>query len=130
MLDIQTRVFSRIKNQYPAALITKYPETYFTTSDRVSQKPKFPTVYVHEMSSSELGRDLDGTTINAVRTTIQIEITDNVSMSNAKEVMNYVVIVMKAMRYELVTMPEFNNTPEIYRVVARFRRVIGSGDVL
>lgn len=130
MLDIETRVFSRVKNKYPATLKTKYPNTSFTTSDRVATNPKFPTVYVHEMGSVELGRDLDGTTINAVRSTIQIEVTDNESMARAREVMHSVVEIMKTMRYEVTTIPEFNNTPEIYRVVARFRRVLGSGDVL
>lgn len=130
MLDIEMRVFSRIKNKYPDALKIKYPNTSFTTSDRVAKDPKFPTVYVHEMSGSELARDLDGTSINAIRSTIQIEVTDNESMARAREVMQNVVQTMKTMRYEVNTMPEFSNTPTVYRVVARFRRVIGSGDVL
>lgn len=130
MLDIQTRVFSRIKNKYPKELKTKYPNTFFTTSDRVADNPLFPTVYVHEMQSVEMGRDLEGTTINAIRSTFQIEVTDNASMSNAKEVMENVVSTMKSMRYEVITMPTFQNTPSVYRIVARFRRVIGAYDVL
>lgn len=130
MLDIQETVFSRVKNKYPAKLKTKYPNTFFTTSDRVAKDPKFPTVYVHEMNGKEQGRDLDGTKINAVLSTFQIEVTDNASMSNATEVMNYVVSVMKSMRYEVVTMPEFNNTPDSYRKVARFRRMVACSDVL
>lgn len=108
----------------------KFPNTFFTTSNRVSDDPKFPTIYVHEMSSQEMGRDLDGTTINAIRSNFQIDVTDNQSMANVSEVMNYVVSTMKTMRYEVVTLPEFSNTQDVYRKVARFRRVIGSSDVL
>lgn len=130
MLDIQSRVFSRIKNKYPQSLKTKYPDTTFTTSDRVPESPTFPNVYVHELSSVERGRDLDGTSLNAVLSTIQVEVTDNESMSNAKEVMNNVVMTMKSMRYEVVVMPEFRNPQNLFKVVARFRRVIGAYDVL
>lgn len=130
MLDIQSRVFSRLKNKYPTTLQTKYPNTLFTTSDRISDNPQFPTVYVHEMQSQELGRDFDGTTINAIRSNFQIEVTDCDNMSNATEVMNYVVSAMKSMRYEVTSMPEFQNTQSVYRKVARFRRVIGASDVL
>lgn len=130
MLDIQSRVLSRVKNKYPESLRNKYPDTVFTTSDRVANNPKFPNVYVHEMGSQELGRDLQGTTINAIRSTIQIEVTDNVSMSNAKEVMSNVIMTMKSMRYEVISLPEFQNTQSVYRSVARFRRVIGAYDIL
>lgn len=128
--NIQPAIYSRLKNKYPAALLQKYPDTFFTTSDRVSDNPKFPTVYIHELGSQEVGRDLDGTTINAVRSNFQIEVTDNKNMTNVSEVMNYIVSTMKTMRFEVVTMPEFTNTPDIYRKVARFRRVIGTSDVL
>lgn len=130
LLDIESRVVSRLKNKYPSALKTKYPNTNFTTSSGELDNPKFPSVYVHEMGSSEEGRDLEGLTINAILSTFQIEVTDNNDMTNATDVMNYVVQTMKTMRYEVVTMPEFSNNQSVYRKIARFRRVIGSGDVL
>jgi len=130
LLDIESRVFSRIKNKCPQSLKDKYPNIYFTTSDRVQTNPKFPTVYVHEMNPVEEAQDLENQTINAVISSFQIEVTDNSSMSNATEVMNFVVETMKTMRYGVVSMPEFSNTTSVFRKIARFRRVIGSGDVL
>ncbi len=128
--DIQTRIYSRLKNKYPTTMLTKYPNTLFTISDRVPETPQFPTVYIHEMSTQELARDLAGTTINAIRSNFQIEVTDNESITNVNEVMSYVVSTMKSLRYEVVSMPEFKNTQDVYRKVARFRRVIGAYDVL
>lgn len=130
MIDIQSTVVSRLKNKYPQTLKTKYPNTRFTTSDVIPQNPKFPTVYVHERGSMETGEDLDRTTINAVTASFQIDVEDNSSMENATEVMNYVLQTMKALRFGVVTMPEFKNTTDVYRKVAVFRRVIGDGDIL
>lgn len=130
LTDIEQRVLSRVKNKYPTALKTKYPNTEFTNSNRLATTPKFPTVYIHEIGSQEIESDLDGTHINAIRSAIQIDVTDDKSMSNAKEVMNYVVSAMKEMRYTVNTMPEFDNNPSVYRRVARFQRVIGDADVL
>lgn len=128
--NIEASVISRLKNKYPSSMKTKYPDTNFTADDRVPAEPKFPTVYVHLMGSTEEGQDLEGLTINAVMATFQIEVKDNKSMNNASDVMGYVVKIMKTMRYEVVTMPEFSNNQSVYRKVARFRRMIGSGDVL
>lgn len=127
--DILDIVVSRIINKYPDTLKEKYPNTNFTTSDRVPQNPQFPTVYVHELASNELGQDLDGTTINAIRSTIRIEVTDNESMENVTEVMNNVLSTMKSMRY-IAVMPEFQNDNSVYRKVATFRRVVGMNDIL
>lgn len=130
MIDIDNTVFSRVKNKYPSALKTKYPNTSFTTSNRVGDNPKFPTVYVHQIASSEMAMDFEGTSINAIEASFQIEVTDNVSMSNANEVMNYVVSTMKSMRFNVTSIPEFDNTPDRYRKVARFRRTIADNDSL
>lgn len=130
MIDIESTVFSRIKNKYPSELRTKYPDTFFTTSDRTPKDPKFPSIYVHDEGGIERGATLDGENINAVLSTIRIEVYDNVKQGNVTEVMDYVVGVMKTLRYEVIAMPNFQNQADIYRKVARFRRVIGDGETL
>lgn len=130
MLDIQNIVYSRIKNKTYTGLKTKFPNINFTTSDRGQVLTKFPTVYVHESASAERGQDLEGDTINAVMSVIQIEVYDNESMANTKYVMDDIVAVMKSMRYSVSQMPEYQNDNNVYRRVARFSRLIGSGDTL
>ena len=130
MLDIETIVYSRIKAILTKKLKTKYPNISFTTSDKVSGNPQFPNVYVHMMSSQEIGGDLEGNTINGVLASFQIETTDNETQTRAKDVMNNVVEVMKSMRFEVTSMPESMNTNTSYRCVARFRRTIGKLDKL
>lgn len=130
MLDIETIVFSRIKAILTSKLKSKYPNISFTTSDKVSSDPKFPNIYVHMMGSPETGEDLEGNTINGVLSTFQIETNDNESQTRAKDVMNEVVKVMKGMRFSIVVMPETQNRDSTFRCVARFRRTIGSLDIL
>lgn len=129
MLDIETRVSSRIKNKL-SGLKEIYPDINFTTDNRLPDNPSFPTVYIHELLSVEKGNDLENVTINAVLATFQIEVYDTDSFESTKQVMNKVCEVMKSMGFSIISMPQFNNDDSYYRRVARFRRMIGSGDTL
>lgn len=131
MLDmLESQVLTRIKYGFPQKLKDKYPNLTFTNSDRNEDDPKFPTVYVHEMPSSETGEDMEGDEINAVLSAFQIEVTTNTSQSEAKTVLDEVVKIMKKMRYKVIALPEFQNPTSTYRSVARFRRTIAEDDVL
>ena len=129
MFDIESSVVSRIRNKNYDTLRVTFPNINFTTTDRESTNPKFPTVYVHEQASKEVGCDLEGDNINAVETAIIVTVKDNVSMTNTTKVMNAVVNTMKEMRFRVTTMPEYNNS-EVYCKTARFSRVIGCDEVL
>lgn len=128
--DISSIVFTRIKAEGNKALKTKYPNIDFTASDRSRADPQFPTVLVREIGSIERGQDLEGSFINAVLCTFQIDVSDNVNQNRAKDVMNEIVKIMKTMRFTATAMPEFQNTDSTFRCVARFRRMIGAGDIL
>ena len=90
----------------------------------------FPTIYVHELAGVEQGKDLDGQSINAVLETFQIDCITNTKQSDAKQIMRVVADVMKELRFEIVSMPEFKSQDKVYRSTARFRRVIGRNDNL
>lgn len=131
MLDrLESQVITRIKTQFSKKLKDRYPNLKFTNSDRADTAAKFPTVYIHEMAGMESGADTEGDTINAVWYSFQIEITTNTNQSEAKEVMDEVVLIMKTMRFQVIATPEFQNTDSVYRRVARFRRMIAEDDIL
>lgn len=131
MLDsIETQVFSLIKAKFSAKIKAKYKDLNFTTSDRSSTKPKFPTVYIHLLESPEIGSDLDGTSVNGINATFQIDVTDNQSQARADEVAKEILRIMKSMRFKLVGMPFHDNSGDTYRTVSRYRRLIGAGDIL
>lgn len=127
---ITTTVFTRIKNSVSKKLKSTYPDLNFTTSDKSSTDPKFPTVYVKRMPGMEKGQDLDGSTVNAMLVTFQVEVTDNISDTRALEVADECCSVMKSMRFQLVGEPVPNNSNGKFRNIARYQRIVGYNDTL
>ena len=126
-----SNILSRLRTKCTKELIKNYPNINFTDSDRSPSTPKFPTVYYKEISSPEIGQTLDGASLNALLYSVQIEVTDNGETSLAtKNVMDKVEDIMKEMRFQIVGTPEFQNTQNVFRMVARFRRPIGYNDVI
>ena len=128
--DVESIVYTRIKSIVGKKLKTKYPDLYFTNSDKVPTDPKFPTVYIHELSGTENARDLEGNEVNSTITSFQIEVTENDSQSVAKDVMYEVIKVFKDMKFSVIMMPEFQNMGGYIRCVSRCRRTIGKSDIL
>ena len=124
-------VLTRVKAIVGKKLNTKYPGLDFTTSDTSPKEPTFPTVYIKRLPGAEREQDLDGTSVNAMLVTFQVEVTDNVSDTRAQEVADSVCAVMKSMRFQILGEPFPDNTQSgIYRNIARYQRVVGYGDTL
>lgn len=128
---IKSIVFTRIKTEGTTKLQKQFPNIYFTTSDKVSTTPKFPTVYLKKLQGAERGRDLEATSINAVVVGFQIDVIDNKSDNNAENVSDVIGDSMKTMGFEMVgdPFPNSQSTDE-YRFTSRWQRVIGSNDVI
>lgn len=129
-MDLETTIFSAVKTKLLARLGTTYPNIYVTNSDKTLSTPVFPTVFIRELSGVEQGTTLEGDSVNAVLETVQVDVTSNTSQRDAKKVMMTVSEIFKEMKFNINAMPEFNNDGDIYRSVARFRRVIGANDSL
>ena len=134
--EIETKVLGLI-NSYAIPRLKKldiFKTTKFTNAvtneeSRLSGTI-FPTIYVHELAGTEQGKDLGWQSINAVLETFQIDCITNTKQSDAKQIMRVVSDVMKELRFEIVSMPEFKSQDKVYRSTARFRRVIGRNDRL
>lgn len=129
VLNLQSIIFSRVKNETTESLKKKYPEIRFTTSEKSETTPRFPNVLIKQIGSVEQGQTLDGTTVNGGLFTFQIDVYDNQSQNRARQVMGEIVRIMKSMRFSIVAMPEFESS-DTHRCTARFRRVIGASDIL
>ena len=128
--DIESMILTRVKIGVEQKLETKYPNIFFTTSDRNQVNPRFPTVMLRDMGGAERGNDNENIHINAYLCTIQVDVIDNESQNRAKEVMRYVIDEMKKMSFSIMYAPTSDNNSDTYRVVARFRREIGWDDIL
>lgn len=130
---VPSLVFSRVKADFSEKLKTQYgmTGTHFSTVNKSNTEPLFPFVYIHQLPTTEQGADLEGTTINAGLFAFQVDVYDSQSQARARTVMGEVVRIMKSMRFQVTSMPEFERSADgTYRSTARFRRMIGSGDVL
>lgn len=128
---LESQVFSRVKNRFSTSIKEKFPNLNFTTdNNKTNETPEFPTVYGIMLGGVENSMDLERSKINGVVATFQYEVSDNVSQSNARTVMNEVVRVMKTMRFDVVSTPTHQDYAGVYRMVARFRRTIDEDDVL
>jgi hypothetical protein len=90
----------------------------------------FPFVYVKTLPGSEQGIDMQGVSVNAGMFSFQIDVYSNKTQTEARSVMSEVRRIMKEMGFECNQMPSFENTKDVHRMTARFRRLIGAGDKL
>lgn len=129
--DLLSIIFTRVKVLATAKLKDKYPNIYFTTSTRAQTNPKFPTVVMQKLQSTETGRDLEGRSVNGINFSVQVDVIDNSSQNTANTVADVVMKCMKDMMFEVVGDPMTDESElTTYRNVARYRRKIDYNDVL
>lgn len=130
LFTIESKVYTRLKNNVSETFISKYPTYTVTTSDKRPSKMTYPYVYVHEMTGIERGSTLENDTLAALNVTIQVEVYSDKSQTVTSDTMKEIVRIMKSMRFSVSAFPENLNTDSLYRKVARFERLIGDGDTL
>lgn len=126
LLQLESIIKTQLSVRVPKLTDNKYPKMSFT-SEISDKTPSFPNVYVHELEPTELGNDLENNQIHALRSTIQIDVSTNVSKSEANEVAIACITAMKDLRYTLVT-KNYVKVDNLHRYIIRVRRVVANGD--
>lgn len=129
---ISSIVFTRIKTQFSQKIKDKYSMTDKNFSTKIANESNatFPFISVRMLPSAEKGNDNEGIEINAGLFAFQVDVTDNKSQSRAKDVMSEVKRIMKSMQFISYEIPNFDNSQDVNRMTARFRRSIGKSDVI
>ena len=132
IMQLPSMVFTRIKTEFSEKVKEKYKMTdgNFSTKDRQNKNAVFPFVYINMLPAVEYGEDLDGTEIHGGMFSFQIDVYDNQTQERSREVMIEVINIMKSMRFRTTPMPSFENGDSVYRMTARFQRMIGVSDIL
>ena len=107
---------------------TEYANAFFTTSSRVQTTAKFPTIYLEKLQGSEQARTLEKGVPNAIVSTFQVIVTDNVSQFRANDVADIVSDIMNELGYELMADPTPTASQDTYQNIARYRRTIGKNE--
>lgn len=127
--EIESRVFTQISYMLTERENAPYPDMKCTT---VSQNTvvNFPTMYIHELQPVEMGNDLVNQTVNAVLSTFEIQVWDNVSEKNCRDILTASILEMKKLGFNVTMFPNVTTDSKIAWGVARFRRMIGAEDTL
>ena len=125
--DIKSKIITLLDYQLKAKYSTTYPN--LTVTDR-GQNPNdaiFPCIYVNELTGRELGKTLE-IGVDAVQSDYQIEVYSDISQTEADAVAGTVTEIMVGLGYSIIVKPYPMNANGVYRIVARYRRTIGSED--
>lgn len=123
MLDVSNRVLTNIK-----ICVSDVCQNVQSSSSK--SPPGFPALSVEQIDSPDAAVDLENTE-NAVTSVIEIQSFSNKSITEAKKVINLACDGMRGMGYVRTYGPkEVKNASDtnIYREVARFKRIVSSVD--
>lgn len=129
---IPLMVFTKLKNEFSQKIKDTYKMTdkNFSTVGSSDTPAVFPFVYFQTLPAIEQASDLQGTSVNGGSFAFQIDTYSNKTQTEARKVMSEASRIMKTMGFEITSMPSFENTKDVHRMTARFRRVFGAGDKL
>lgn len=124
-------VYSRIKANGTIILKPTYSTINFNDVTPSAEKIKYPCVVIKELLGNESGKDFEGT-VNGVWSSFQIEVMTNTKMRDARKIADVCFDLMNKMGYRAIGTPIPDENIELndYRVIARYRRNVGSNDVL
>ncbi len=129
---IPLMVFTKLKQNFSQTIKDTYKMTdkNFSTVGSSDTPAVFPFVYFNTLPATEQGRDLQGTSVNGALFGFQIDVYSNKTQNEARKVMSEITKVMKTMGFEINSMPSFEDTKDVHRMTARFRRMFGADDTL
>lgn len=123
MIDNWNRVLTNIKTAESGVC----PNITSTNRD---SPPGFPALLVDQIDNPDVAEDLENSE-NAVESNIEIQSYSNKSLTESRKIINIACDAMRQMGYRRRMGPKQvanAGNSKIYRMVARFTRVIGSGE--
>ena len=126
--SIKSKIITLLDYQLKAKYSTTYPNLTVTDRGQNPTDAVFPCVYVNELMGSELAKTLETGVVDAVQSDLQIEVYSDISQTEADYVAGTVMEIMVGLGYSIIVKPYPMNANGVYRIVARYRRTIGSED--
>lgn len=123
MLNVENRVFTNIK-KHVSDICSE------VVNDSSKSPASFPCMSVVQIDSPDYAMDLENTE-NAVQSVVEIQVFSNKSITEAKNIISKACDGMRIMGYVRNYGPmKISNAADtnIYRMVARFRRIVSSVD--
>lgn len=129
--EIESNILTQIQYVLTEKLDAPFPELNCTTSsqnDTIEGVAVFPTLYIHLLPPVEMGNDLENVSVNAVRATFDFQVYSNKSEDECMKILSQCIAEMKRLHFNVPMFPDPQTNDKKYFAIARFSRVIGSGD--
>ena len=123
--DTEAKVFTVIKTRMKRNL-SDY-DIFYTTEGSVDAIAVFPTVYIQLLESPEVAQEVSGNDVNASLISFQVDVYAE-RKSDCGTIINEAVKQFKNLGFDIMSMPIYSKEANIHRGIARFRRMVASGD--
>lgn len=127
--ELESQIFTTLQYELKTKTDAPFPTLNCTTVSQLEAPSKFPTMYVHELPAAETGQDLTNETVNALYATFEVQVYSNKSENEVKKILAAVTLEMKKLRFNVQAFPDPSTVDKISSGVARYGRIIASGDV-
>ena len=130
MLSVRTIVNSRLSQRLRKDADAPYSVgTLNMTSTSNGTPAKFPTLNVDSLGEPSTFDDIYHKKQNGIISTIELKAYTVTTLTDARNIMDKAGDVMLSMGYSLIFGPEDISDGQKNIIVARFRRVVGGGDI-
>ena len=130
MLSVRTKVNSILSQKLRKDEDAPYSvKTLNMTSTRNGTPAKFPTLNVDSLGEPSTFDDIYHKKQNGIISTIELKAYTVTTLTDARNIMDKAGDVMLSMGYSLIFGPEDISDSQKNIIVARFRRVVGGGDI-
>lgn len=127
MLSVRTIVNSRLSQKLKKGEDAPYPALNLT-STRDGAPAKFPTLNADSLGEPSAADNIWHKKQCAIISTIELKAYSNKTLTEARNIIDKAGDVMISMGYSLIYGPE--DISDVHKVmVARFRRLVGGGDI-
>lgn len=128
--ELESRLFTIYKTRLNKLLSERFPNLNCTASPMTKSASKFPTAYFRMVDWLEAGNDIENVNTNAILASSQVDVISNTSLNDCKEVIYETINIMKSLRFNMIGMPTYTASNNLYTGIVRFRRYIGGGETI
>lgn len=129
--EIESTIHTILRHKLTMAYDAPFPELNCTTSSQsesLEGVSDFPTLYVHMLNPVELGNDLYNEDVTAIRATFDLQVYSDKSEDECRKIMNACILEMKKLHFKVSMFPDPQTSDKKYYAIARFSRIVASGD--
>lgn len=130
--EIESTIFTLLQYVLVEQIGAPYPTLNCTTSSQnesLENVDDFPALYIHLLPPVEMGNDLYNEDIAALRATLELQVFSDESESECRQIMNACIREMKKLHFNISMFPDPQTSDKKYFAIARFTRIVASGDL-